>query len=192
MSEMPKYLMQAVERTIATDQGSRVVQAHVCPWIDGLAVTHHPFGSFSVTHERTGRKVAGPYERYGSALLRLLELGTLFNWDLDAAALTAERDACAAVPVRFGGATVTSTDGTRPMTVKEYLAGIRTESAVFRAAEFPWESPDKSPMALAWVTAVNCYPEIRDAFPVHTADVDEMESDDDEAVATSGSEEGKI
>lgn len=161
-------LCSECEVVVQTDNGARSVRALASDYIPGLAVTHHPFGRFSVTHAATGLLVAGPYQRYGNAVLAMVDLGSIIDWTDDRDGLARQLIAKADEPVRFPGATVTTQDGVRPMTVREYRDSLRSE---FPDDEFPWESSDEDPVNMALHHARLLYPAV-------AADAPSDESDD--------------
>lgn len=128
--------------TLATTTGDQVLRAIVHPKAPGLAVTMHHFGSFDVTHIKSGKKIAGPYGRCGRAMLTLAEFSRCFDWTQDAAGIAAQLAEKGELPVPFSGHTITQEGRTRPQTIAEYAASAR--NWIF-SDEFPWEAPADDP-----------------------------------------------
>ncbi len=134
---------EQTEVPIDTDEGKVNVPAlthELCP---GLAVTMGVFGLFTVTHINTGMKMCGSFGRSATAGLIMTKYQLIakkfgFSWpeytpDILLPHMESE--------VPFKGSTVTNKDGTRNMTVKEWMQHIRC-MATFD--EFPWE--EKHPL----------------------------------------------
>src|ERR1051326_7238827 len=123
---------------MATEKGSIAERGLVHPHAPGLAITMHLFGTFDVTHVRSGKKVAGPYQRCALAQLVLAQMSKCLDWKQDAAGIAAQIAARKDEPVPFMGATVSSGGVQRPQTIGEFLRGTRDWLGF---DEFPWEAP---------------------------------------------------
>jgi hypothetical protein len=130
-----------------------LVPARQHPMAPGLAVTMLNFGVFCVTHLPTGTAMDRGSEREGSASLRLACFASIakdngFSWDqINTGAEAGER--LAAIkdnPVPFDGATSTSSEGTRPLTVGEWFMHLKTS---WVSDEFPWETASEHPLEQA-------------------------------------------
>lgn len=137
------------EVEISTKSGPLKVPAITHPLVLGLAVTMADFGTFGVTHIRTGKRpIPGHFERAGSATRLAAQIAAVaklagVTWDVDAPDLDAMLACDAEVPFN---ATITDKDGTR----KQRCGGwLRTQYRVgwLPGDEFPWESDDESPWA---------------------------------------------
>lgn len=128
--------------TIPTTGGDETVEVLTHPLVPGLAVQHYPFGSFAVTHVQTGKKVAGPWQRYGNALCEAVRLSLCLDFRGNADSIAEQVKARRDEPVPFSEATSTSGGVTRPLTIGEYLQLGRGWLA---CDEFPWESGDEDP-----------------------------------------------
>ncbi|EKF9829452.1 hypothetical protein O1D23_000910 [Vibrio cholerae] len=60
--------------TIPTTKGMTNVPAFFVDGVDGLAVTMTNFGSFEVTHTRSGHKIIGGFERYANAVFHMISM----------------------------------------------------------------------------------------------------------------------
>ena len=147
--ELPQWKPCEVEA--ATPDGPVKVPAITHELIPGLAVTMVGFGTFGVTHLRTGKRpVPCGFERAGSACHLAAQIAAVaklagVTWDTDAPDLDAMLACEAEVPF---DATVTDKDGTRKQRCGSWL---RTWYQVgwLRGDEFPWESEAESPWGLA-------------------------------------------
>lgn len=119
-----------------------------CP---GLAVTMLPFGVFAVTHINTGYRLCHRYQRASSALLAMscfaliadMEGRSWADLDQDEAVKLINEAADKEVP--FDGATRTSVEGIRKLTVGEWFKCHRIP--IFD--EFPWEETDPFDTAIS-------------------------------------------
>lgn len=134
---------------------TRLVPARQHPMAPGLAVTMLNFGIFCVTHIPTGMAMDRGSEREGSATLLMAQFAAIakangFAWDRitggeeGAAHMVAIKD----LPVPFEGATYTSSEGAKPMTIGEWFSFIKSSWA---SDEFPWETESKHPLEKAVV-----------------------------------------
>ena len=129
--------LEQVTVPVEFKQGQQDVPAVVHEYCPGLAVTMSNFGTFTVTHVPTGKSMCGHYERYAEAVLMMTKFQLIakensFSWvDWSQEQLAGIADNS----VPFDSATVTSSDGTRLMTINEWLRYTRMPSF----DEFPWE-----------------------------------------------------
>lgn len=128
--------------TVALKDGSQMVPAMVHPWCPGLAVTSAHFGLFAVTHLASGNALGGVYERAGNAAVEMTEWAAIafangWTWDLGADEVVRAVHSIGDQPVPFEGATATSKDGVRPLTVREWVGIVRGNTGA--DDEFPWE-----------------------------------------------------
>lgn len=147
--EIPQFEQTTV--TVTCQDGPRTVPAVVHPDCPGLAVTMSNFGDFTVTHLNSGARMCDPYERFGSAMAVMTEYQLIahrhgFSWakihlQSEAAIKMGE---IGAEPVPFGGTRVADCNGSRPMTIREWLNFLRQHSI---GGEFPWEQ--RGPMDIA-------------------------------------------
>lgn len=119
-----------------------------CP---GIAVIMTGFGYFNVTHINSGLKITDDYERACSAILVLSQLAIIandigFEWDdLTSADIVNIIDKNSMRLVTFEGETITTKDGSRKMTIGEYINSINPRRYV---EEFPWEELHPSNLAM--------------------------------------------
>lgn len=135
-----KYENEHCERLdmkVPTPSGEREVPALRYKKAKGLCVTMCQFGEFEVTHERSGRRLIGGYERAASATAIMLrfyiamkEAGIDPELDMD--------DIQAAVRSSKEKHEVLSDNS-----IIEYIA-LHNQCFTF-GGEFPWESFDESP-----------------------------------------------
>ncbi|WP_428398239.1 hypothetical protein [Marinobacter salarius] len=147
-TKYPDGLTETVAQ-VAGEGGTKTVPALVHESCPGLAVTMFPFGLFSVSHIKTGRRLTSPSERASTALLTMSQFELVArlkdeSWeDMDqsgAAKLIKDADSD---EVPFDGYTSTSNKGTRKMTVGEWFQAVRFTFP----GEFPWEERDPFEMA---------------------------------------------
>lgn len=145
MSEEKKLEVPFVEQTtvtIKTAIGDVEVPAMTHEFCPGLAVTMQPFGLFTVTHIKSGMKLCDAYERSNSALLLLSQFALIakdngFSWTDSNPQESIKKSGDKPVP--FGGSTITDSNGTNPMTVKEWVRHLRMMNFGGIVDEFPWE-----------------------------------------------------
>lgn len=140
-----KYGLSEITVDLQTSSGeSKTVPGLVHEACPGLAVTMLPFGVFAVTHINSGFRLCNSYQRASSALLAMSYFALIADmegksWaDLDQAGGVSLISEAADKEVPFKGATRTSTEGTRKLTVGEWFRCHR----IPLFDEFPWEETD--------------------------------------------------
>lgn len=127
---------------IACSDGPTEVPALRHPRCPGLAVTMASFGRFRVTHTGSGLAIGGTYERAGGAVHEMVQWAAIaraYGFTYKVEDSSAVRDCvlhCADRWVPFAEATSTGADGTRPLTVREWVQTVRSNQV---GDEFPWE-----------------------------------------------------
>lgn len=146
---MNKKAPQFEEANIAIKYGKEMEEKpgivhEYCP---GLAVTMSVFGLFTVTHIPSGLAMCGDYERNGAAASIMVRYQLIAkehgfswtNWEPDTTKPLFDLE------VPFDGGTVTSSDGTRKQTIKEWIQSVKRHPFM---DEFPWE--EKHPLDMAF------------------------------------------
>lgn len=128
---------------VSTNAGFIDVPAFKLEDHQGLAITMKSFGSFDITHTKSGlRVVNGSYERFDHALLdmaRLLLIAAIykFSWSEDDPAKKFME--IWENPVPFDGATSTRNGETVPMTIKDWKQLLVPFPTLSHIDSQPWE-----------------------------------------------------
>lgn len=145
----PSLFPTTVRIASADEGGGREVPALTTPMAPGLAVTMAQFGDFNVTHVTSGFCLTtAKFERSCNALLILAKFSAIgvaygVDFEMDHVAVKDAFEACGNQPVPFDRAITTGSDGSRPLTVSEWLRILG--GSMGGSDEFPWETAEENP-----------------------------------------------
>ncbi|WP_158144912.1 hypothetical protein [Vibrio metschnikovii] len=124
---------------IPTKKGRADVPAFFIDGVNGLCVTMVQFGSFEVTHAKSGYKIIGGYERFANALVEMLSIYLAMreagvNFDAEPEGFKLQIKDSLHQSQHLNG-----------LTIIEYLRIMKPIMGF--SGEFPWEGDDESPHA---------------------------------------------